>query len=651
MDFFYKERRAEKNVLLGKRTELSMLNSLRRAASGWVAKFLIGLLVLSFAVWGISDVFRGLNQSTALQVGDAEISAQSFQLALNRELNQIRESTGRFISMSEARQMGLVQQVLGRLSIDAALDDRAQSFGLGISDDQLAKRIAEDPSFQVMGGFNRSYFRQLLNSAGMTEGEFITDVKKFALRQQLGSALAGDMQTPQVLLDLANRYDNELRSARYMVLTPDNLDPIPAPDEQALQDYFKERQGRYIVPELRSVRYLEVNPPMLANADSITEEDLRQEYEIVRDRLGEPEKRTLVQYLFKERDEALRARETLQNDKNADLSSFEGVTVNTLENVTQASIVDPALAEAAFALEEGQVSEVIEGRFGPVVLVLDNVTPAATPSLADVEDELRTSLAQRRAEDEAYALFDTIEDARAGGLTLAEIARQYQLPLVTIEAIDQQGRDAEGETVALPQEELLSLIFQSDVALENDPLDNADGRTIWFEVTEVTPQRDKTFEEVSGEVREDWLEDETASALEQRAETLTDQLEGGADIETLAEDNRLLILKAENFTRLDTPQTFGANGVRAAFDVTEGRWTHTALEGQPRHIVLQVTDVTVPALFEDSESVEQLRSNLSQALQDGLLTQYVTGLQDELGVIVNQPLIDQLTTPSNSPGG
>lgn len=135
-----------------------MLDSLRSAAQSWIAKLLLGLLVLSFAIWGISDVFRGgMAGNAALTAGDSEVSATDYRFAYEQQLMRLSQQFRQRLTREQAKAIGVENQVLAQLAAGVVLDEAARNMQLGLSQDAIARLTAEDPAFHDAGGnFNRA---------------------------------------------------------------------------------------------------------------------------------------------------------------------------------------------------------------------------------------------------------------------------------------------------------------------------------------------------------------------------------------------------------------------------------------------------------------------------------------------------------------
>ena len=112
----------------------------------------MGGLIISFAIWGIGDIFRGFGQNSAIKIGKTEISIEQFRQFYTERLQQLSRQAGRQISPEQARGTGIDRQVLGQLVAETTLDEQAKALGLGISNAEIAGRITNDPNFRGLNG-------------------------------------------------------------------------------------------------------------------------------------------------------------------------------------------------------------------------------------------------------------------------------------------------------------------------------------------------------------------------------------------------------------------------------------------------------------------------------------------------------------------
>ena len=163
-----------------------MLESLRTAAQTWVVKGLLVILVLSFMVWGGSSLTMTSQSDAVVVVGDVKVKAPEFRLAYETMLAQASRQLGTRLTPQQARAFGIEQRVYSQVVAGAALDQLADDMNLGLSQDRLAKLIADDPAFHsVNGQFDRLTFSSVLRNAGLREQDYINSQSQTAIRSQI----------------------------------------------------------------------------------------------------------------------------------------------------------------------------------------------------------------------------------------------------------------------------------------------------------------------------------------------------------------------------------------------------------------------------------------------------------------------------------
>ncbi len=191
--------------------------------------------------------------------------------------------------------------------------------------------------------------------------------------------------------------------------------------------------------------------------------------------------------------------------------------------VAKSDIIDSAVADAAFSLKPGETSAPVKGRFGTVLLQVGKIEPGEEKTYEQVAAQIKREMAESRAKSEVGNLRDKIEDERAAGSTLAETAKKLGLKSVSIEAVDRSGRGLDGKPVTgLPQTpNVISAAFAADVGVDTDPLQLPGGGYLYYDVTGVTPSRERPLEEVKDQVTARWRDDEIAKRLQARPTILS----------------------------------------------------------------------------------------------------------------------------------
>lgn len=614
-----------------------MLNTLRDSVKGWTAKILLALLVLSFAVWGIGDAFQTRNATTVASAGDTEVSLQDYALAYSRASQRVAQQIGRQPTAEEAQMFGIDQGVIGQLVAGAVLDEQGRNIGLGLSEEQLARLIAEDPSFHdASGNFSRNAFRNILANAGMSEQDYIRTKADEAVRTQIIDAIAEGVETPAAFATALGLYNGERRTVEYVTLSPSIVPPVADPSDEVLATYFEANKAKYAAPEYRSFAYALLTPEALSDPSTITDEQVAADYETHRQNYVTPEQRRVQQIVFPDRAAADAAHAALEAGTAFEAAADQaGRSIVDLGLVARSAIPDPALADAAFALEQGETSAVVDGRFGPALLRVTEIQPEGVRPVEEVSDEVRNELALVAANDAAAAAYNAFEDARGGGADFEEAARGAGLSVVTVEA-DRQGNDRKETPIPdLPAEqELLEGVFQTEPGLDNVPINFGSNSYVFYDVLSITPAGDRSLDEVRERVVADWKADETQRLLGERIEALRAELEAGGSLDAIAAEAGVAKQTAASITRQSGVAELGQAAVSAAFGGGNGTVATAPGSTPGTQLLLRVTEVAPPADPASNVAANE-RQQMATMLQDDLLQSYVTLLQNTYPVSIN----------------
>jgi peptidyl-prolyl cis-trans isomerase D len=634
-----------------------MLRGLRKASSNWLGKavlaVVVGFLIISFAIWGIGDIFRGFGRSTVAKIGRTEIGIEQFRMLYNDRLQQFARQLGRPISGDQARAMGIDRLVIGQLVAEILLDERARQLGLALSDAEVSRQITNDPTFRGPNGqFDRFRFEQIIRNAGYTEARYVAEQRRRLLRLELVGTIAQGLNAPKSLLAAADRYQNEQRSIEYVLLDRAQAGDIPAPTPETLAKYFEERKILFRAPEYRKVTIVSLIPSEQAHWIEISDADLKRAYEERRARYVTPERRHVLQIDFPSVEAAQAAADRVAKGTSfVEIAKELGKTEKDIDlgTVAKNAMIDRAVADAAFALKEGEVSAPIAGRFGTVLVQVAKIEPEQVRSFEEVAPELKQEQATARAKSETLDVYNKIEDARAEGKTLAEAAEMLKLPVRTIAAIDRSGRDSNGNPVNLPdQQRLLPAIFSTDIGIERDPLQFQDGY-LWYDVTGITPSQDRSLDEVKEQVETRWREQEIAKRLEDKATAILDKVKGGATLAEAAAPDHLKVETLAGIKRGQGSGPLSAAAVDAVFRTAKEAVGKADAAMPAEQVVFRVTDVVVPKLDAASEDAKRVSETLDRGLSEDLYAEYIAHLENEIGVTINQSALNQVVTGGASP--
>lgn len=601
----------------------------------------MGVLILSFAVWGIADIFKGYGQSSLAKIGSTEITTEQFRQLYTDKLQQVGRQFGRPLTSEQARAFGLDRQVLQQVIAEAALDEDARRKGLGVSDAEVMRQIVADPNFKgSTGAFDGARFQQLIRSLGYTEQRYIAEQRKVSLRRQIAGTVTAGAEPPKTMIEALSRFQTEQRTIEYVKLDAAQAGTVEAPSPEALAAYFEDRKTQFRAPEYRKIAFVVMTPEEMAKWSVVSDDDARKAFEASKARMSTPEQRQLSQMVFPSVAEAQAARAKLSPTFTfEDLAKERGMTPADLDlgMVAKAGIIDPTVADAAFALAPDSISEPVQGRFGTVLVKVGKIQPGSEPSYDSVAATVKRDLAIERARAAVADLHNKMEDERGGGSNVVDAAKKLGLTAVTVDAVDRSGRTPDGQPVAgLPVgTDLVSQAFASNVGVDNDAL-QVGGGYVWYDVLGVTASHDRSLDEVKDQVLARWRDDQIAGRLRSKASEMVEKLGPSAKFADVAAAAGVKLETSAPFKRDATVPGLSGSVVEAAFRSAKDAAGTAQGANSAEWIVYRVTDVTAPALDMASDEAKKLKETLQRGLTDEQVAQYVGKIESEIGTRINQ---------------
>ncbi|HMA49733.1 MAG TPA: SurA N-terminal domain-containing protein, partial [Magnetospirillaceae bacterium] len=478
-----------------------MFDTLRKANDTWIVKILFAFLILSFGIWGIGDVIRqNITSAPAIVVGSQDFSGQEVADRFRRDVDRMSAMFGNRLTPEQARQFGLLQRTISTMVDGALLDQATAKLRLGVDDETLRRDIGNIPAFQnQLKMFDKTQYLRVLQSAGMSDRQFIKSERADLAREQLVKAVTGGVAAPSTMAAPLYRYQAEKRVAEFVVFAADKV-PAPAlPDLATLQKYYDEHKAQFQQPESRAASALVVHAAALAATIHPSDDDIEKAYQA---RLGEfqtQEKRSIEQALFNDEDSAKAFYEKAKQAKDFAAAAKEaGANAVDLGSVAKADMPLPELTEPAFASPTPGLAGPVQSTLGWHVLHVTAITPGKTRPLAEVKDQIVKDLVKDETTNRLYTLSTKLEDSIGGGNDVDETAKSIGLKAVKLNSIDERGRDAEGKPVNNPAitPDVLGTIFQTVQGATSDvlPLPNNDGYYV-VHVDKVTPSAIRPFDQ------------------------------------------------------------------------------------------------------------------------------------------------------------
>lgn len=630
-----------------------MLSSMHKIANSTFMKLFLGLIVASFALWGIGDVFRKSEASHGVvKVGENWVSVAEYKEALDRELQTYRKMLGKDYNPELIKMMNIPQQVLERLIQQHLIKEEAMAQGLVVPESFLADNIKNNKNFAGPDGkFNGNVFKQVLASNNFSEKRYLDLLSKESVANILLQSTFSGISVPDSAAELAYKYQNESRVADVLLLSDSMVKAVAEPTDAQLQDVYKENEARFAQPELRSFSMVALNADTLAKSITFKDEDLLIEYQKRIESYREPEKREVNQLLFEDEATAKKAHAALVAGMSIDEAAKEFKPVNAdhvlLGTVTAAGMI-PEASKSVFELQKKGISAPIQSSFGWHLFQVIDIKPAQTRPFAEVKEELTETLRSERTGDEIYNLSTALQDDLAAGTSIEEAAKKVGGTVTGYVLISEDGKDKNGKAAAIPEQydELLKSAYELNEGETSSILETKDGSYYAVYVSAVQPQVQRPLAEVRETVSDMWKSAEKHKKLLEMANGLAVELKEKS-AEDVAKTSGAKLVQAKTLTRahpeLGDGVTLSSPMMASLFSLEPGQATGAFPAGQ-HYAVAKLVSIN-PAKIAGDEAkagIANAKENLRGVYADEMFLAYMAYLRDKHGVSsVNEKLVNE----------
>jgi len=624
-----------------------MLQAIRSKAGSLVVKTLFGLLILTFGIWGIGDIFRNRPTDTVIAtVGDQSIRAEDLEAAVRRELEHMKARVGVPIDIQQAKKFGMIDDVLDELIERSLLGQEAARLRLEVSDDVIRKATTDNSKFKTPDGhFDRALFNAVLAQNHLTEDQYVTLLRHDIPREDLSQAVTMGAAAPQSMIDLLYRYRNEKRVADILSLLIADAGDVGQPSEAQLTEFYDGHQDLFRAPEYRGFTLASLSPSDVSQSIEIPEAKLKEEFDDRQDEFQLPEQREVQQILAPSEDKVKEAEATLGagKDWNEVATQIAGQNPETIElGLMKREELPRVLSDIAFELPLNKPSEPVKTPLGWHILRIVKIEPAVTQTFEQAKSKLEAQLIHDEAVDRIYKVANRVDDALAGGMTLEDAAAKFELKKTEIAAAEQGGHDPEGKPIALPipPNEVLKLVFATNEGQTSRVTESPDGGIFMVRVGKIIPPAVKPLALVREQAVEGWQADKRREKVTKIAADL---------VVAVKPDLRLAAVAAEKGLKITTSPPLSHRPARG--DTTSPALLAKLFAAKPGEVVTaadaagsyvaQLDEVKTPEPPSESAAAEVSR-DLNQGIRTDLEAEFTQALRARFPVNIRREEVDRL---------
>ncbi len=526
-----------------------MLQDIRNSTQGPVFKVIVGLIVLSFALFGVESILLGGSDDSVALVNGDKIRAVEVQQAANRQKQQIAAMLGENFDPSLIDDAQLSARALEGLVGNKLQQQWAESLGLTASDVQLGAQVAAIPAFQIDGRFSAELYKQSLAAAGFTPLTFREALRVDEIVKQLnGGLLASEFVTGAEARALA-RVNGETRSVRYAKVAGDRFQNTIEITQDQIQAYYDSNAAQFVSEEAVVLDYITLRADDFVEA--VAEADLRAAYEQeISSYAYQDEARVSHILLIQGDDEADEAyAQRIQSAQTAltDGEAFSLVAERLSDDIgsssdggdlgyTAGDVFPAEMEEAIEGLDINEVSGPVLTDAGTHLITVTDRRSSEPPSFMEMRSELEASLSQSDAQRRLVSQVEALKDLTYTATDLREPAQTLGLDVVRSAPITRRG----GQGV-LGDDRVIAAAF-SDLVIEegwSEVIEVSENEFVALKLVEHQPSAPQSIEQVSDRIVSVLTAQAEEEALRAFGNELLDQLAGGRTIEDVAQEHNL----------------------------------------------------------------------------------------------------------------
>jgi peptidyl-prolyl cis-trans isomerase D len=570
-----------------------MLAFFRAISKSWIANIFFTVLIVSFAAWGIRDVFHPKISTAVVEAGSHEIQPADFKRMFDNYRKQTLQQTGQMISPQDAVAQGVDVRMLDELASSEALAEFIHRLGIIPSDKLVADQLKKQPMFfdAVTGKFDEKAYEQTLAENGLTPEKFLASLSDDLARDHIGSGLAAGMKQPLAYGAVLAGFELEGRTLSFFLLDPRSVPMPPQPTDQQLQQLISQHADQLKRPETRVLTIVRFSAKALAPSMTPSDADLQKTYNFRRDSASTPEKRSLAQIPARDAATAQAIAAKLKAGQAPDaVAKAFGVQPISYADTPKSAVADEKVADAAFQMQAGQVSGPIQTSLaGLAVVKVISITPGKTATFAEMRPELLASAQHDLATQKVFDQVQKYDDAHAGGSNLADSAKAAGGVTVQLGPVSAQGVDIHGQPVPGLTPKLLKAAFALAQGGESDMTDDGTGEYFAVRVDKIIAPAVPALDEIRQPLTRYWMTQEMVRRLNARAQELAAKIRKGESLEAAAAEVHATVGHAVGITRLGMQQnrSLGPELAEALFAAKAG----DIITGQTAQIPVMVARI------------------------------------------------------------
>ena len=591
-----------------------MISTFSKMHNSLFTKIILTITALSFmSLFGVSGYINSANSNKpVIKVDNLEISQSEFNYMLQKELSKLKDMDSANPEEAEARKAEISAELAKIKLDDLLLENTMKKFKVDVTDSLVSQIIQISPQFLNNGQFDREMYKWYMNKNNLTEKDLVAEIKRNIGRKILVETQVEGFKVPEVLQSQMQKVLGQRRTFKYIKLAAAEAKIDRKPSQEELDQYYEDFTEDFRVPEKRDVKVLSLPLETIEKSINVSDDEINTYYKEHIEEYEQPEKRHVLQLAFEDEESAKKAEAELAAKDFMAVAAENGQSAEDTDfgDVAKSDLSDE-LADVVFSLAKGQISKPENINGGWQILKVTDIIPASSTPRAQANAQIKKTIQEERAYDGSYELMTSIEDKLGAGVSLADIAKEYNIELVDVKNLAEDGSsDNKDKQLAevLKNKDVIDAAFSYNAGEVSQTIEGDDGLIV-VEVEKVHESHIQPENEVTAKITKLWQESEKVSITQELVDNINHDLKAGDTLSEVAGRYNLPVMKTMPITRGETFADLNFNDMKTLFSA--GKEEAKVLQHGDDYLIAETNEV-----YDDSSALSQEDKNfLKQALQ------------------------------------
>jgi len=551
-----------------------MLDIVRNLVSSIFGKILLGLMVLSFALWGVGDILSSGNSKLAAKVGNQKISLDEFYNKFGREIQELNIKTGGSLSIQEAHEQNLDRFIINDLVYEKMVLEYANKNKIFITDNILKETIKSLPQFiGTNGKFNEQLYRNSIKRNFSSEEEFLNELSFIYINSLLFENFKSENMTNQVIIDLLYEYEGEERNIEYFIF--DNKKNSVETSENDIKNYYNENKLKYLTDEKRTIEFITFSLNDYKKLISIPNEQIFEYYNENKNLFFQEEKRSVELARFENENKANNFYDVWVANDSKEIEKYiekNNITISEIDNLTKDSF-ETIVTNEIFKIKKNSISDPIKiNDAGYYLVKVIDISPEIQQPFQEVKKEILDEIAY----NDAYDLYDQAlnfaDELLLSGYDLHEVAEALDLrsildsneDLIKISNLDEITNDQNmNDLFSEAYQQITNYI--SEVIIDNET-------AYIYKLIDIEEPYIQEFDNVVDKVNSDFKKYKEQEIIDEIADKflIENQFKNYDEFKHFVSKNKIELLSLNNIKRKNSDFNFDNSTINEIFSVNKG---------------------------------------------------------------------------------